>query len=168
MKSIDKYDVIFIDFDGTLVDTLSGDDFPRCISDIKIKWEVWNVLRDWASKKEGPAYIFIVSNQAGISEGLVNEDLWLTKVNYIATSLYEYIGFKCKVKYMYARSSNSNLYKPNTGMLKELTKNLSISKSKMLMIGDSSGKPDDFSDADKGVAINFGIDFLDVDSICHQ
>ena len=35
-------------------------------------------------------------------------------------------------------------------------------KHEMLMIGDASGKPGDFSDSDKKCAENFGIDYIDV------
>ena len=36
----------------------------------------------------------------------------------------------------------------------------------MLMIGDASGKPGQFSDSDKKTAENFGIDYLDVEDFC--
>lgn len=39
----------------------------------------------------------------------------------------------------------------------------SVEKSEMLMIGDASGKPGQFSDSDKKCAENFGIDYLDVE-----
>ena len=39
---------------------------------------------------------------------------------------------------------------------------LTISKDKILMIGDASGKKGDFSDSDKKCAENFGIDYIDV------
>ena len=41
--------------------------------------------------------------------------------------------------------------------------NLIYDKSEMLMIGDASGKPSQFSDSDKKTAENFGIDYLDVE-----
>ena len=37
-----------------------------------------------------------------------------------------------------------------------------ITKDKMLMIGDASGKEGQFSDSDKKCAENFGIDYIDV------
>ena len=37
-----------------------------------------------------------------------------------------------------------------------------VSKEEMLMIGDASGKPGQFSDSDKKTAENFGIDYLDI------
>ena len=38
-------------------------------------------------------------------------------------------------------------------------------KSQMIMIGDFSGKPGDFSDSDKKCAENFGIDYIDVEDL---
>ena len=36
-------------------------------------------------------------------------------------------------------------------------------KDEMLMIGDASGKPGQFSDSDRKTAENFGIDYMDVE-----
>lgn len=42
------------------------------------------------------------------------------------------------------------------------------SKLEMLMIGDASGKPGQFSDSDKQTAIKFGIDYLDVEDFIYE
>ena len=48
-------------------------------------------------------------------------------------------------------------------MLEWLVKNYKrLQKSQILMIGDASGKPGDFSDSDKKCAENFDIDYIDV------
>ena len=56
--------------------------------------------------------------------------------------------------------------KPNTGMLSKMLDSHSISsfysKDDILMIGDTSGLPGQFSDSDKKCAENFKIDYLDV------
>ena len=53
--------------------------------------------------------------------------------------------------------------KPNTAMLECLSKEWDVhNKLEMIMIGDASGKPGDFSDSDKKCAENFGIDYIDV------
>jgi len=59
--------------------------------------------------------------------------------------------------------------KPNVGMLKTACWRfiarrwgMVVSKEEMLMIGDASGKPGQFSDSDKKTAENFGIDYLDI------
>lgn len=41
-------------------------------------------------------------------------------------------------------------------------------KSQMIMIGDASGKPGDFSDSDKKCAENFGIDYIDVEDFLND
>jgi hypothetical protein len=59
--------------------------------------------------------------------------------------------------------------KPNTGMLEILLKDFGEhSKSSMIMIGDASGKPGDFSDSDKKCAENFGIDYLDIEDFLNN
>ena len=35
-----KYDVIFADLDGTLIETISGDTFPKGIWDMKLRFDV--------------------------------------------------------------------------------------------------------------------------------
>lgn len=48
-------------------------------------------------------------------------------------------------------------------MLESLSKEWDVqNKQEMIMIGDASGKPGDFSDSDKKCAENFGIDYIDV------
>lgn len=54
-------------------------------------------------------------------------------------------------------------------MLEHLLKNFAfdddylVGKENMCMIGDASGKEGQFSDSDKQTAINFGIDYYDID-----
>ena len=56
-----KYDIIFCDLDGTLIETISGETFPKGIWDMKLRFDVLDVI-----KKLNPEYILIVSNQGGI------------------------------------------------------------------------------------------------------
>ena len=59
--------------------------------------------------------------------------------------------------------------KPNIGMLEILLKDFGEhSKNSMIMIGDASGKPGDFSDSDKKCAENFGIDYLDIEDFLNN
>lgn len=58
---ITKKKVIFIDMDGTLIDTVSGKTFPEGVWDMKLKMEVFAQL-----KKLHPQAVLIVSNQGGI------------------------------------------------------------------------------------------------------
>lgn len=158
-----KYKVLFCDLDGTLIDTLSGETFPKGIWDMKFKFDVLDAI-----KKHAPEHVFIVSNQGGIEKGFVNEDNFIAKLEYIGLSIREYIG----ISEVYSSYCASNLKyepnrKPNVGMLNNLTEkfvgdDFEYIKSVSLMIGDASGLEGQFSDSDKKTAENFGIDYMDV------
>ena len=158
-----EYKVIFCDLDGTLIETISGETFPKGIWDMKIKFEVLDAI-----KKLNPEYILIVSNQGGIESGFVDDDNFRAKSGYVAGAIREYCDCKCYAMYCLT-NDKSNLYrKPNTKMLEDLLEryvgdDFNHIKPKSLMIGDASGKEGQFSDSDKKTAENFGIDYMDVE-----
>ena len=59
--------VLFCDLDGTLIETISGETFPKGIWDMKIKFDVLDAI-----KKLNPQFVFIVSNQGGLESGFVH------------------------------------------------------------------------------------------------
>lgn len=162
-----KYKVLFCDLDGTLIETLSGETFPKGIWDMKFKFEVLDAI-----KKLAPEYLFIVTNQGGIEKGYVNRRNFEFKMEYIIRSMKEYMTNECSqspfIEYQYCDSnSKDHLYrKPNTGMLSSCLKKYMngglLQASELLMIGDASGLPGQFSDSDKKTAENFGIDYMDI------
>ena len=154
--------ILFCDLDGTLIETISGDTFPKGIWDMKLRFDVLDAI-----KKLNPEYILIVSNQGGIESGLVDVQKFNTKLLYIVRAIGEYCGCECYA--MYCDTNNkSDLYrKPNTKMLETLLEDyvgddVECFKHEILMIGDASGKEGQFSDIDKKTAENFGIDYMDV------
>lgn len=62
-----EYEVIFADLDGTLIDTISGETFPKGIWDMRIKFGVLDKI-----KEIEPSCLLIVTNQGGIEKGFVN------------------------------------------------------------------------------------------------
>lgn len=163
--------IIFIDMDGTLIKTLSGEPFPRCISDFQPLWNTWNTLKDWFNSRNDmeTCYIFIVTNQEGVEKGLVVEDYLRVKIDFISKALHEYLDpkelfpNKLVVDYYYSITKD-RFRKPNTGMLEVLLSDYEldyINKDEMVMIGDASGSIGDFSGTDKKTAFNFGIDYID-------
>lgn len=52
-----KYKVLFCDMDGTLIETVSGETFPKGIWDMKFKFDVLDAI-----KNLNPKAIFIVTN----------------------------------------------------------------------------------------------------------
>jgi DNA 3'-phosphatase len=157
--------VLFTDLDGTLIDTISGNTFPKGIWDMRFKWDVIQAIKDY-----GFEILLIVSNQGGIEKGFVDERHFTKgKMNYIQFSLMEYLGIPVEYDYCKFNDKNNPFRKPNTGMLEHICfNNLSklntiVSDDEMLMIGDASGKEGQFSDSDKKTAENFGIDYLDIE-----
>ena len=155
--------VLFFDLDGTIINTISGKTFPAGVWDMEIDLRVLSTL-----DKLKPEYIFIVSNQGGIEKGFVNRKSFAAKFEYVKQAIFDYLGdTNIIVDGMYCTNDDKdNEYrKPNTAMLETLLRKYSIlnTKETMLMIGDASGKPGDFSDSDKKTAENFGIDYLDVE-----
>lgn len=158
-----KYNVIFSDLDGTLINTISGETFPKGIWDMQIRFEVLDTI-----KKLNPQYILIASNQGGIESGFVDAHNFRIKSEYIARAIREYCGCECYAMYCKTNDKLDPYRKPNIGMLNDLIEDhvgddFYYIKSKSLMIGDASGKEGQFSDSDKKTAENFGIDYMDVE-----
>ena len=157
-----KYDIIFSDLDRTLINTISGEIFPKGIWDMKIRFEVLDKI-----KEIKPKYLLIISNQGGIERGIVDGHNFRAKLDYIARAIREYCGCECYGMYCDTNDKSDPYRKPNTAMLLNLIEyyvvNIFDYKSVSLMIGDLSGKEGQFSDTDKKTAENFGIDYMDVE-----
>lgn len=159
-----KYNVIFSDLDGTLINTISGETFPKGIWDMKIRFEVLDKI-----KEIKPEYLLIVSNQGGIESGFVDAHNFRIKLEYIKRAIHEYCNCNCLSMYCPYNDKLNPYRKPNTKMLENLIEyyvkiaGFDYIKSASLMIGDASGKEGQFSDSDKKTAENFGIDYMDVD-----
>lgn len=159
--------VLFIDLDSTLIKTISGKTFPEDITDFRIQLPVLDKI---VEKLPNLEYFYIVTNQGGIEKKYVDEDEFIDKITAILTFCSGYLSDKLDkanifTSYEYCPSENKKDFyrKPNTGMLEILKEDCKeCSKDSMLMIGDASGKPGDFSDSDKKCAENFGIDYIDV------
>lgn len=156
---LSKKKILFIDLDDTLIETVSGDVFPRDITDFKFKLEVLDKIRTMNLSR-----VCIVTNQGGIPEYVAEED-FKAKLKAIEFFMFLYCGVPVSSVYCASRDPENDMRKPNTGMLKESVKGLPKSLRReevMLMVGDASGKEGDHSDSDKRAAENFHIDYLDV------
>ena len=154
--------VLFCDLDGTLIETISRETFPKGIWDMQIRFEVLDKI-----KEIKPEYLLIVSNQGGIDSGFVDEHDFRSKSEYITRAIREYCNCECYGMYCETNDKSDLYRKPNTGMLENLMEryvgdDFDYIKQKSLMIGDASGKEGQFSDSDKKTAENFGIDYIDV------
>lgn len=154
--------IIFCDLDGTLIETISGETFPKGIWDMKFKFDVLDAI-----KKLNPEYVLIVSNQGGIESGFVDAKKFETKLSYIIEVIGDYCDCECYAMYCDTNNKSDPYRKPNTKMLETLLEDyvgydFECFKHEILMIGDASGKEGQFSDSDKKTAENFGIDYMDV------
>ena len=160
MINFETKKVLFIDLDSTLIKTISGKTFPEDITDFRIQLPVLDKIKE---KMPNLVCLFVVTNQGGIGKFVSDHD-FDTKISSITNFSAGYL--LCDVgDYMYCPSNDNNdpLRKPNVGMLEAMCEGWCVSdKQEMLMIGDASGKPGDFSDSDKKCAENFGIDYIDV------
>lgn len=160
-----EYKVIFADLDATLIDTISGETFPKGIWDMRIKFDVLDKIKDIE-----PKCLLIATNQGGIEIGFVNRRNFEFKMEYICRSIHEYTGISVEYSYCEKNNPTYKYRKPNTAMLDSLMHKMikrgivknGIGTDEMLMIGDASGKEVQFSDSDKKTAENFGIDYMDV------
>ena len=160
-----KYDIIFADLDGTLIETISGETFPKGIWDMQIRFEVLDKI-----KEIKPKCLLIVTNQGGIEKGFVNKRNFEFKMEYLCRSIKEYTEIPVEYSYCEKNDPNCKYRKPNIGMLDSLGYKMikrciipnGIETDKMLMIGDASGKEGQFSDSDKKTGEDYHIDYIDV------
>lgn len=157
--------IFFLDLDGTIINTISGETFPKGIWDMTFNYPLLDKLKKYFSK--GRKYVFIATNQGGIQLGYLKNNSFKIKIEFIKKCLLDYFdNLDLIVDYSYCPySGKCSLRKPDTGMLQGLINKHDLQlfpKSTMLLIGDASGKPGNFSDSDLQTAVNFDIDYCDV------
>ena len=162
------YKIIIADLDGTLIKTISGETFPKGVWDMQLRFDVLDKIKEMS-----PKYVLIVSNQGGIEKGFVNKDNFAAKAEYIGRAIEEYCGCECYCAYCPSNDKSNHDRKPNTGMIELLNRDyigadFIYLKATSLMIGDASGKPNQFSDSDKKTAENFGCDYMDVEDFINS
>lgn len=162
------YRYLFIDLDGTLIETQSGSTFPQSLYDMRFRLDVFEAI-----KRMSPEIVFIVSNQGGIDMGYVNRVGFETKMGYVKAVLFEYCGVPVYATYCPSNDKADPMRKPNGGMLTKLWEDALADgevssvfeecKDEVLMVGDASGGENDFSDSDLRCAERVGIDYMDVE-----
>lgn len=154
-----KYKLIFCDLDDTLIQTISGETFPRGVYDMKIKFDVLDAIHEKFQMES--SVLGIVTNQGGIESGKVDRKAFANKMNYIISAIHEYLD--CRVTASVCPTNQSSSYrKPNVGMLNQIAVQCCVDKAGCIMIGDASGYEGQFSDSDKKTAENYKIDYIDV------
>lgn len=166
ISKVDKqYKYLFSDLDGTLIETLSGETFPKDKDDWKLKTDVIEAI-----KKLNPERLYIVSNQGGIEKGYFTEESFEIKMINIINSLRKCLPDIKDIDYEYCITNDKNdtYRKPNAGMIYVIQQRCGISLNEALMIGDASGKEGQFSDSDKKCAENAGMAYMDVEDFINN
>lgn len=154
-----RYKLIFSDLDDTLIETLSGDTFPRGVYDMRIRFDVLDAIHEKFQAES--SILGIVTNQGGIESGKVDKRAFSNKINYVISAIHEYL--RCRVTASVCPTNQPSSYrKPNIGMLEQIAAQCCIGKVDCIMIGDASGYEGQFSDSDKRTAENYKIDYIDV------
>lgn len=161
-------EILFADLDGTLIESVSGERFPKGIWDMKLRFNVLDKIRQVFPNLR---CLFIVTNQGGIEKGFIDREHFAAKFSYVRAATKEFLGVQVFGNWCESCDDTCWKRKPNVGMLS--LGMLSINNwflkgfemSQVAMIGDASGKPYQFSDSDKRTAENFGIDYIDVDDL---
>ena len=169
--------ILLFDFDGTLIETASGNTFATDLTDMRIKMDVVN--KALALMQENGVKVFaIVSNQGGVEAGFVSGADIEAKIEYVLRSVHDLAvkrgirGVLYEKRLCYSNDEQNPMRKPNTGMIDDILMkckdtvmrgmNFSQLNGCSLMVGDASGLPGQFSDSDKVCAENAGIDYMDV------
>ena len=173
---LSKNKILFADLDGTLITTASGKTFAEDCTDFRIRKDVLDKIKTMA----GLEYLAIVTNQGGVPQYISQHDVEV-KIKSICEFIRSYFsehpyspdeyGLAVSAEYCASMDKDHPCRKPNTGMLENFLKYSgceNADKSVMLMIGDASGKPGQFSDSDRRCAENFGIDYLDVEDFLNS
>lgn len=128
-----KEKALFLDLDGTLIRTRSGNKYPENIDD----WEFMSRKVLIAIKKYSEAgfHICIVANDGGIELGHYTKEQIETKLDCIGKELEQYIGQT--VNYAFCGNMESYMRKPNPGMAYRFALELELSLRDSVMVGNT-------------------------------
>lgn len=146
---------LFLDLDGTLIKTKSGETFPKYNDDWKFNENILDIIKHYMAKDY--SHVVIVTNQGGIESGYVIELDFKKKMDEITYSMYRHIGVYPSVYYCSTNNKDSYYRKPNPGYAYTAAIQYQLYLSKSTMVGDASGLDGQFSDSDKVFAENAGI-----------
>lgn len=156
--------ILLFDFDGTLIETASGNTFDTDLTDMRIKMDVVNKALD-LMQENGVKVFAIVSYQGGVEAGFVSGADIEAKIEYVLRCVHDLAvkrgirGVLYEKRLCYSNDEQNPMRKPNTVMR---GMNFSQLKGCSLMVGGASGLPGQFSDSDKVCAYNAGIDYMDI------
>lgn len=160
LRRTEPIKVAAFDLDSTLITTKTKAKFPKTALDWRFLLpRVPAALATLASD----GYVLVIfTNQAGVSNGRINESFVKTRLDSMMAAVKADIG-------VFAATMKNNYRKPATGMWEVFVDMLGgidrIDVSKSFYVGDAAGRPvrpsaaADFSDSDLRFSINIGLRF---------
>lgn len=148
--------VLFTDLDGTLIRTKSGKTFPIHSADWQFIPETIKAIKYHTNIGYK---VIIVTNQAGIELGFVNEQVFINKIEGICTALEKILKLKKNsISYRYCKNQESYDRKPNPGMAFDVLVDEELTLKDSIMFGDF--------DTDREFAVNAGINkYYDIEEL---
>lgn len=126
-----KNKALFLDLDGTLIKTKTGERFPVDKDD----WEFIGGVLPIVKRFYNQGYnIVIISNQGGIEMGYVKETDFLDKLDKIVAEIEEYLGGG--INYGVCKFMNSYFRKPNPGYAYKFAIEMELNLWNSIMVGD--------------------------------
>lgn len=123
---------LFLDLDGTIIKTKSGETFPKSVED----WEfISGVLPSIKRYSEKGYIIIVVSNQGGIQLGYITNEFISNRFNMIRVEIEDYI--RTDVNMAYCPSMDHYDRKPNPGMAYYYAIQLKLDLRTSIMVGDN-------------------------------
>lgn len=148
---------LFLDLDGTLIQTISGLTFPKDTADWKFTPGVVDVVKQYVMLGYS---VHIVSNQGGIEAGFHTTEEITDKFKTITVALAELLikdyDINPLITYQFCPVLNPNdaARKPNIGMLTYIRDKHGVDLNRSVFVGDM--------DSDKTCASNAGCSYYDI------
>ena len=168
-----KTKFLFLDLDGTIIETKSGETFPVDKDDWKFKKGILPKISEYYQKG---FQLAIITNQAGIGDGHITILNFFEKLNTVLNNIAAYISSDIgnlpenfQIPRIVATHKNHKFRKPNPDGILYLQQQFNIDLKSSVFVGDASSK-EDFSDSDRQCAINAGVGtYFDVEEfITHK
>lgn len=125
---------LFLDLDGTIINTRSGRQFPLHSADWVLIPETLEAIKHYYRMDYR---IIIVTNQGGIEQGYIAEKVFVAKIEEICKVIEKHCGLrKNSIIYSYCPKMENYYRKPNPGMAYELAIEYELNLRESVMIGD--------------------------------
>lgn len=146
--------VVFTNLDGVLVKTKSGEENPIHSGDWIFYLQTIKGLKHFT---ERGFKIVIVTNQEGIKYGLIDEVLFLKRIEEICENLEKLLNLqKNSVSYYYYKGTNLNDKKPNPRMAHDAVEDWGLTLKGSVMFGKDNNDYE-FS-RNSGIRFYYGLD----------